>query len=243
MSYKVSVEVFEGPMDLLLSLIDKNELDIYDIPIHTVTEQFLLQLRKWEEMNLDVASDFIIMAATLLEIKSRMLLPKETALVDGEEIQIDPREELVKRLMEYRLYKEIAGNLKSSEDVYNKVYYKPQEDVSDFRDPFDELGAVNLMDMVTTLQNILERHRYNNPQGEFFEIRREEVSLEECSRDIEEMITLRGKLRFSDLIDQQSSRSRIIAYFLSLLEMMRTRLINVKQDGKFSDLIIEKKGI
>ncbi|MCR3955749.1 MAG: segregation/condensation protein A [Gudongella sp.] len=243
MSYNISVEVFEGPLDLLLKLIDKNEIDIYDIPINTVTEQFIEQLKMWEEMNLEVASDFIIMASTLIEIKSRLLLPKETVFVDGEEVQVDPREELVKRLMEYKLYKEISENLKSSEEVYSKVYYKPQEDVSDFRDPFEELSAVELRDLVDTLENILQRHRYNNPQGEFFEIRREEVSLEECTRDIESKVKAWHKIRFSDIISAQSSRSRIIAYFLSLLELMRTRLISVRQDGSFSDLIIEKRGI
>ncbi|HZH93205.1 MAG TPA: segregation/condensation protein A [Tissierellaceae bacterium] len=243
MTYNVSVEVYEGPLDLLLNLIDKNEIDIYDIPINTVTEQFIAQLKKWEEMNLEVASDFIIMASTLLEIKSKLLLPKETLLVDGEEVQVDPREELVKRLMEYKLYKEISENLKASEEVYSKVYYKPQEDVSDFRDPFEELSAVELKDLVDTLENILQRHRYNNPQGEFFEIRREEVSLEECTREIERKVNEGVRIRFSDIISLEASRSRIIAYFLSLLELMRTRFISVRQDGSFSDLIIEKRGI
>ncbi|MGM0395578.1 MAG: segregation and condensation protein A [Bacillota bacterium] len=243
MNYKVSVEVFEGPLDLLLNLIDNNEIDIYDIPVHTVTEQFIAQLKKWEDMNLQVASDFIIMAATLIEIKSKMLLPKETVFVDGEEIQIDPREELVKRLMEYKIYKKISENLKASEEVYSKVYYKPQEDVSDFRDPFQELSAVQLKDLVDTLQNILQRHRYNNPQETFYEIRREEVSLEDCTRDIKEMVRSSGKIRFSEIITREASRSRIIAYFLSLLELMRTRFISVRQDDSFSDLIIEKRGI
>ncbi len=243
MSYNVSVEVFEGPMDLLLNLIDKNEIDIYDIPINTVTDQFVSQLRKWEDMNLEVASDFIIMAATLIEIKSKMLLPKEIVLVDGEEVHLDPREELVMRLIEYKLYKDISESLKSSEDVYSKVYYKPQEDVSDFRDPFEELNAVQLMDLVDTLQNILQRHRYDNPQENFFEIRREEVSLEECTRDIEDQVKINGKIKFSDIITAQASRSRIIAYFLSLLELMRTRFIYVRQNDSFSDLIIEMRGI
>lgn len=242
MSYKVSVEAYEGPLDLLLNLIDKNEIDIYDIPINTVTEQFISKLREWEEMNLEVASDFIIMAATLLEIKSKMLLPKEIVVIEGEEIQIDPRDELVKRLMEYKLYKEISQKLKLSEELYKKVYYKPQEDVSDFRDPFQELNAVQMKDLVETLENIIQRHRYNNPQEEFFEIRREEISLEECSEDIEARVRINGKIKFSEVITANTSRSRIIAYFLSLLELMRSRLISVRQDDNFSDMIIEMRG-
>src|SRR5690606_26907517 len=107
----------------------KNEIDIYDIPVHVVTEQFIAHIQVWEEMNLDVASDFILMAATLLEIKSKMLLPKESVIVDGEEVELDPREELVKRLLEYKLFKDIAEDLRKNEAIFSRIYYKPQEDV------------------------------------------------------------------------------------------------------------------
>src|SRR5665648_1145629 len=140
MSYNVNIEAYEGPLDLLLGLITKNKIDIHDIPIHLVTEQFIAQIKKWEEMNLEVASDFIVMAATLIEIKSKLLLPNELEYIEGEEDESDPREELVRKLIEYKLYKDIAENFKASEDLYTKVYYKPQEDVTEFRDPFEELG-------------------------------------------------------------------------------------------------------
>lgn len=242
MDYNVNINVYEGPLDLLLSLIDKNKIDIYDIPIHIVTDQFLQHIRQWEELNLDVASDFILMATTLLEIKSRMLLPKQIADIDGEELEIDPREELVRRLLEYKLFKEIADDLKSSESVYTKVYYKPQEDVSDYRDPFDELNTISLSDLIKTLEGILERHRYNTGSTNFFEIQREEISLEECSEDIQRKISSGNIIKFSEIISVYHSKSRIIAYFLSLLELLRMRLILVKQDETFSDLIIEKRG-
>ncbi len=242
MDINVSIKVYEGPLDLLLSLIDKNKIDIYDIPIHTVTEQFLYHIRQWEELNLEVASDFILMATTLLEIKSRMLLPVQVVEIDGEEVSVDPREELVRRLLEYKLFKEIADDLKSSEAIYSRVYYKPGEDVSDYRDPFDELSTMKLTDLMKTFEGILERYRYNTGDPSFFEIQREEISLEQCSEDITNRLILGCSIKFSDIIRSHHSRSRIIAYFLSLLELLRMRMILVTQDDTFSDLLIEKRG-
>ncbi len=242
MKYQVSMEAFEGPLDLLLSLIDRNEIDIYDIPVHVVTEQFIAHIQMWEEMNLEIASDFILMAATLLEIKSRMLLPKDSVIIDGAEVEVDPREELVKRLIEYKLFKEISEELKKSEAVYSRVYYKPQEDISEFRDPFDELSSVELRDLVNTLESILQRFRYENPSDQIFDLEREEISMEECAEDINERLSSRKTFKFSELATVCKSRSRIIAYFLSLLEMMRMRIVIVRQDIRNSDLIIEKRG-
>lgn len=241
MKYEISMEAYEGPFDLLLRLIDKNEIDIYDIPVHIITEQFIAHIQLWEEMNLEVASDFILMVATLLEIKSKMLLPQDTNIVDGDEVEIDPRDDLVKRLVEYKLYKEIADGLKKSESIFSRVYYKPQEDVSDFRDPFDELTSIQLKDLVETLNGILQRFRYSNPSEEAFQLEREEISMEECTCEILDRLCRIKSFRFSELFSESRSRSKIIAYFLSLLEMMRMRLVLVKHDLRNIDLIIEKR--
>lgn len=242
MTYNVNIEAYEGPLDLLLGLIAKNKIDIHDIPIHLVTEQFIGQIKIWEEMNLEVASDFIVMAATLLEIKSKLLLPNELEYIEGEEDESDPREELVRKLIEYKLYKDIAENLKVSEDLYTKVYYKPGEDTSDFRDPFEELGAVKLEDLVKTLETILQRYNRNKPNESFYEIQREEVSLEECTLNIRTRLTSENKINFSELLCESSSVPRIIGYFLSILELVRLKFAYVKQNYNFSDLIIEKRG-
>lgn len=240
MTYNVNIEAYEGPFDLLLSLIAKNKIDIHDIPIHLVTEQFINQIKEWEEMNLEVASDFIVMAATLLEIKSKLLLPKEFEYI--EEDQVDPRDELVRKLIEYKLYKDIAENLKLSEETYMKVYYKPQEDVSDYRDPFEELGQVKLLDLVKALENILIRYNKSKPNETFYEIKREEVSLEECTINIKEKLELSNKINFTDLLCEGFSLPRIIGYFLSILELVRMKFAYVNQNYNFSDLIIEKRG-
>jgi segregation and condensation protein A len=242
MSYNVNIEAYEGPLDLLLGLISKNKIDIHDIPIHLVTEQFIDQIKKWEEMNLDVASDFIVMAATLLEIKSKLLLPKEFEDVIGEEDDVDPRDELVRKLIEYKLYKDIAENFKTSEGLFSKVYYKPQEDVSDFRDPFEELGAVKLEDLVKTLENILKRYKDKKPNESFYEIQREEVSLEECTINIKNRLLNKDSINFSEFLCESCSVPRIIGYFLSVLELVRLKFAYVKQNYNFSDLIIEKRG-
>ena len=242
MTYNVNIEAYEGPFDLLLGLIAKNKIDIHDIPIHLVTEQFIGQIKKWEEMNLEVASDFIVMAATLLEIKSKLLLPKEIDYIDGEEDDTDPRDELVRKLIEYKLYKDIAENLKVSEDLFTKVYYKPQEDVSDFRDPFEELGSVKLEDLVKTLENILKRYNKEKPHESFYEIQREEVSLEECTLNIRKRLEFADKINFSELLCEAASVPRIIGYFLSILELVRLKFAYVNQNYNFSDLVIEKRG-
>ena len=155
MSYKVEVEVFKGPMDLLLSLIKKQEIDIYDIPINIITDQFLDYINEMEELNLEITSEFLVMAATLIEIKSKMLLPKEKALEDGVEIEIDPRDELVQRLVEYEAYREVAEKLKESEIIESKVFYKPREDLSIFDDPVEELGNLDLDKLLIAINTII----------------------------------------------------------------------------------------
>src|SRR5690606_16700831 len=140
MGYKVAIEAYEGPLDLLLGLIQKHEIDIYDIPINIITEQFLEYIDTMEELNLEVTSEFIVMAEKLVEIKSKMLLAKEKIVEDGIEKEIDPRDELVQRLIEYKDYKGVAEKLKESESNESKVYYKPREDLTVFDDPIEELG-------------------------------------------------------------------------------------------------------
>ena len=151
------IDVFEGPMDLLLHLIDKAEIDIYDIPINVIAEQFLDYLRQMEELNLDVTSDFLVMAATLLEIKSKMLLPKDKASEDESPVEEeDPRAELVKRIVEYKKYKNAAEELRLMETIQQKVFYKPKEDLSDFQDEQLEIEGLKIDLLVKSLSNIIK---------------------------------------------------------------------------------------
>lgn len=238
MEYKVAIEAFEGPMDLLLSLIQKSEIDIYDIPINEVTEQFLDYINDMEELNLEVTCEFLIMAATLLEIKSRMLLPKEKVVEDGIEIEIDPRDELVQRLIEYKLYKEAAEILKISEITESRVYYKPREDLSIYRDPLDELAKIDLHQLVKAVNNILSRNATKLNRIKYEDIYREEYTLEGCIDEIITKLNFKKQILFSQLISDNSTREKVITYFLSILELLKLGSIQVEQDKAFTDIII-----
>lgn len=241
MGYKVTVEAYEGPLDLLLSLIQKSEIDIYDIPINIVTSQFLQYINEMEEFNLEVTSEFLVMASTLLEIKSKMLLPKEKIIEDGLEIEIDPRDILVQRLIEYKLYKEAAEKLKISELIESKVYYKPREDLTNYRDPFEELGKVDLAQLVKAINNIIAKNSKKSRGLTIEEIRREEYTLESCIDEIKIMLKGSKSILFSNLLKENTSREEIITYFLSLLELIKMGSVYVEQDEAFSDLTIMKR--
>lgn len=243
MDYKIMIDAFEGPMDLLLHLIDKAEIDIYDIPISHIAEQFIQHIRQMEELNLDIASDFLVMAATLLEIKSKLLLPKDKSS-DGNQMEIeevDPRAELVRRLVEYKKYKNIAEELRALEIVQSKIYYKPKEDLTDFEEEELELEGLNIELLLKSLNNIIEKRSKVTRVLDINEIQREEYTLEKCIEDIRQKLNFSHILKFSSLLDRDSTRNEIITYFLSILELIRMKYIHVKQEDDFSDLIISRK--
>ena len=157
MDYKIMLDAFEGPMDLLLHLIDKAEIDIYDIPISHIAEQFLDYIRHMEDINLGVTAEFLVMAATLLEIKSKMLLPNKSTSdnIQIEMEEIDPRAELVRRLVEYKKYKNAAEELRLFEILQSKVYYKPKEDLIDYEDYEIELEGLNMEILLKSISKII----------------------------------------------------------------------------------------
>ncbi len=239
MDYKIVLDSFEGPMDLLLSLIEKAKIDIYDIPINLVTEQYLDYISGMEELDLELTSDFLVMAATLLQIKSKMLLPKIKS-DEGEEEE-DPREELVRRLLAYKRYKELAEKMREYEEIGLKSFYKAQEDLSGFEDDEVELGHLNINSLFNTLNNILKRRGLEPEILNFEEINREEFTIEECTNDLLQRLEKKKKLKFSDLFDDNSTKNEIVSYFLSLLELIRLNNIRVSQYNVFSDILIIKK--
>ncbi len=243
MDYKIAIEAFEGPMDLLLHLIDKAEIDIYDIPISLIAEQFLDYIAQMEELNLDVASEFLVMAATLLEIKSKLLIPSrenfENAQLEMEEA--DPRAELVRRLVEYKKYKGIAEDFRILETIHSKVYYKPKEDLMDLEDEKFELEGLNIDLLLKSLNNIIKKRNSENRVLDISEIQRDEYTLEECIKDITQRLQIDKALTFSSLLGKDSTRKEIITYFLSVLEMIRMKYVYVRQDEDFSDLIISRR--
>ncbi|MBU5437577.1 segregation/condensation protein A [Tissierella sp. MSJ-40] len=245
MEYKIMLESFEGPLDLLLHLIEKAQIDIYDIPINDITEQYINYIYQMEELNLELASDFLVMAATLLEIKSKMLLPQQkTDQNDNIQLEleeVDPRMELVRRLVEYKKYKNISKELRFYEEIQSKIYYKPKEDLTLYEDKEIDLEGLDLNLLIKSLNNILKKRNKTSKSIDINEMQREEYTLEECINDIKIQLENQETIKFSSLLDEECNRKEIVTYFLSVLELIRMKYIYVNQEENFSDLIINKR--
>ena len=244
MAIPVKLNVFEGPLDLLLHLIDKNKIDIYDIPIVEITDQYMEYIRSMEEEDLGVMSEFMVMAATLLDIKCRMLLPKEVN-EDGEEE--DPRAELVEKLLEYKMYKYMSYELKDRMDEAANVYYKkptvPRE-VLQYREPVDPkelLEGMTLEKLNQIFQSIIRRQedKIDPIRSRFGKIEKEEVSLSDKMLQMKAYAVEHRRFSFRNLLEKQCSRVQVIVTFLSVLELMKMGHIHVNQESLFDEIQIE----
>ncbi len=221
---RVNVEVFEGPLDLLLYLIKKDELDIYDIPIAHITGEYLAYLELMKELNLDVAGEFLVMAATLAQIKSRMLLPREEG--EGVAEEEDPRAELVRRLLEYQRYKEASISLEDRELLDFDVFAHPAIAEAEIPVPLsDEKVEATLYDLVSALKLVLERL----PEPKVHEVIRETVSITARIYQVIDVLRGRERVEFLELFSEDRTRPMVIITFLSLLELMKLRLIKCEQ--------------
>lgn len=239
MAYKIDIDEFQGPMDLLLHLIEKDKVDIYDIPINSITEQFVKHLYKMEELNLEVASEFLVMAATLIEIKSKMLLPVEQkeGFEQLEMEEMDPRADLVKKLLEYKKYKLASEELKEQESRFAKVYYRPREEIQEEKIEI-RLDNLEVEMLVISLNNIIKNRASVDGDLTLQEIQRDEYTLEDCIKDIEATISDEEKILFSELLHDNITKQEIIVFFLSVLELLKSKKIKVLQEEDFSDIII-----
>jgi len=246
MSIPVKLEAFEGPLDLLLHLIEKNKIDIYDIPIVTVTEQYLEYVRAMETQNMDVMSEFMIMAATLIDIKCRMLLPKDEEEAAEDE---DPREELVKRLLDYKKYKYMALVLREEMEDTGNVLTRKQElpkEVVKYRPPVDTeelLKDVTLEKLLKIYEDILGKYeeKFDRRHKDFGKIEREKLSIGESMMNVQRRVIKERKVSFRKLLEKQPSREKIIVLFLAVLELIHFNKIGVSQDKSFGDIIIESR--
>ncbi|NMD70263.1 segregation/condensation protein A [Bacillus sp. DNRA2] len=243
MQYNVKIDAFEGPLDLLLHLINTLEIDIYDIPVAKITEQYLLYIHTMNELQLDVASEFLVMAATLLAIKSKMLLPKYEEEHDEEgfdiELEQDPREELVERLIEYRKYKEAAQDLKSLEEERSMIYTKAPSDLSELagtiKQETRELN-VTLYDMLGAFQKLLRRKKLQKPLPT--KITKQEIPIQTRMKEIlVELKTVPGRKNFFELFPYPE-RGHIVVTFLAILELMKRKEIHVEQEENFADIFV-----
>ncbi len=230
MSYKVKLEVFEGPLDLLLYLIKKNEIDIYDIPISEITEQYLEYLELMRMLDLNIAGEFLVMAATLIHIKSRMLLPPEEKEILPEEEE-DPREELVRRLLEYKRFKEAAGVLQDLEGQRKKMFTRtPAFEL----EPNERFFESSLFDLITALTRVLK----DVPKEVFQEIVKDEFTVEQKVHDLLHMLVSMPVIFLSDLFKKARNKLEIIATFLAVLELIRLKEIIVGQKESFGEIEI-----
>jgi len=245
MAIEVKLQVFEGPLDLLLHLIEKNKVNIYDIPIAEITDQYMEYLAAMKEERLDVMSEFLVMAATLLDIKSRMLLPAEKN-EEGEEI--DPREELVRQLLEYKMAKFMSAELREREEGAGGVYYRASSvpaEVKAYRpevDP-DELldsAGVTLQGLYKTFQEIMKRRedRRDPVRSNFGRIEKEEINTLETMQFVERFIMNRRECSFSSLLQLKSGRMYAVVTFLTILELMKRGHIHVTQEENFGEIRI-----
>lgn len=231
----VVTEAFEGPLDLLLHLIKKNEVDIYNIPIAAISRQYLDYLDVMRELNLDVAGEFLVMASTLIQIKSQMLLPQAIDPEAEEDTGEDPRAELVRRLLEYDRYREVSVLLVSREVLDRDVFARkfPSSELEAF--PSDEaLPAVELFELVDAFRRILARV----PKESFHEVGSENINIADRISDILEFLQGKGSVDFEELFAGSNTREFIVASFLAVLELCRLRMIRLSQFENYGRIMV-----
>ncbi|MBN1573079.1 MAG: segregation/condensation protein A [Deltaproteobacteria bacterium] len=229
-TYRVRLEIFEGPLDLLLYLVKKNEYDIFDIPIHEITQQYIEHLELMKVLNLDVAGDYLVMASTLAHIKSKMLLPPLPS--EDEEEEEDPRMELALRLIEYQKYKEAAEKLDKFDVLMRDVFLKGAEVSLD--------GGEEVMEDLTIYQLVAAFRKVlmEAPKDTVHEVNIQELSLKQRMAEISEFITERGEVVFEDLFEQGVEKIIIVVTFLALLELIKERIVRIYQAQPFGTIRI-----
>lgn len=236
MDIEFKIDEFQGPLDLLLHLIKESKMDIFDIEIENITKQYIDYLHKQESMNLEIASEYLVMASELVEIKSKMLLPNSKK--EDEEDEEDPREELVQRLLEYQAYKEITKVLEEKENLRRDIYTKTPENMSNYVDNTDiKISSdVTLDDLMDAFKKFLERKKDNKPLHTKVTIN--EISVSSRRRDISKLLREKKKVSFFELFPVVS-KEYVVATFLAILEMAKSHELVILQDKTFDEIICE----
>ncbi len=237
MQYKITIDNFDGPLDLLLHLIKENNIDIYDIKVEEIAKQYLDYIESMKNLNLSIASEYLVMASELIEMKSRMLLPKREE-EDTDEYEEDPREVLIERLLAYKKYKEVTKEFKDLELTRKLVISKEQENLSKYLKE-EENENLSVSDLVDAFNNLLEKKRLEKPVQT--KITKKELSVTEKVIKIRDILKKKRKVNFEDLFEN-SSKEEIIVSFLSILEMLKKDEIIVKQENNFNNIIVCLKG-
>ncbi len=235
MNLDLRINEFEGPLDLLLHLIKNNKMDIFDIQIEEITEQYLEYIKQQEKMNLEIDSEYLVLASELIEIKSKLLLPREKN--EETEEEIDPREELINRLLEYDAYKEITKTLKEKEEIRMEIYTKSPSDISNYIEEETTITSdVTLDDLVDAFAKFLERQKEAKPLAT--KVTSKEITVSSRRSDIKRILTKEKKISFFKLFPV-FSREYVVATFLAVLEMVKSKEITITQNETFDDIICE----
>lgn len=235
--YEINIPEFEGPLDLLLHLIKKDNININDISIENITKQYLDYINKMEEMNLNVASEYLVMASELMLIKSISLLPK----VENEEEEEDLKENLINRLIEYEQYKNITSTFKELEGIRKDVFTKMPSDLLEYKEENSNVDyGVDLNDLINALNNFLEQKELEKPLNT--KVTNKEYSVSKRSMEIKNILKEKKKVNFTDLFDIVT-KEYVVVTFLSILSMARKQEIDIEQEENFKNIIIKEKGV
>ncbi len=235
MEYVVTIDNFDGPLDLLLHLIKKMDIDINEVSIEEITKQYLSYINTMKEMNLDIASEYLVMASELMEIKSLSLLPKSH--IEEDEYVEDPKETLIKRLIEYKRYKELVPSFQDLEDERKKEFTKSPSDLSEFKVVEEEvdLGDLTLDDLMNAFQAFLKRKELEKPLNT--KITKKEYSVKKRNNEIRDILKKKKKIEFEELFDIMS-KDYIVVTFLSILDLARKQDLCIKQDDNFKKIYL-----
>jgi segregation and condensation protein A len=237
--YKVKLDVFEGPLDLLLYLIKRDEVDIYDISIERITKQYLEFIDAFQMLNIELAGEFIVMAANLLYIKSRMLLPVDQQMAEEDAEEDDPRWELIRQLIEYKKFKEAANHLREreaeQENLFARIPAAPELEADTANLLVEEVG---IFDLIRAFQNILKRR--TAPQEDLREIFEENFTVADKIDHVLRIISSGVSLRFEEMFPERATRAEIVVTFLAMLELIRMKQLRVRQDQHFAEIWIDR---
>lgn len=238
MDYSVKIDAFEGPLDLLLHLIKKSNISIYDISVEEITNQYLDYINKMEELNIDVASSYLVMAASLVELKSKSLLPHKEEKEDDNEEELS-RDSLINRLVEYQKYKDITSKFKELELERDQIYIKPPENINNYvSEKITSEDSVSSELLVEAFEKLLERKNFEKPL--LTKITNKEYSVRQRKSEIKKILSSKKTVEFSELFEVRNI-SYVITTFLSILEMAREDDLIIKQDDNFKNIYIELK--
>ncbi len=238
MKYEININEFQGPLDLLLHLIKQSNISIYDISIDEITKQYLTYISKMKKLNLDIASEYLVMAAELIEIKASSLLPKKKD--EEDEFEEDPKERLINRLLEYEKYKNITSTFKELEEYRGEVYTKEADTLLEYSEEENIDYGVSMDDLINAFSKFLEEKRLEKPLKT--KITNKEFSLSKRSKEIRNILKKKKKVNFTDLFEIVT-KEYVVITFLSILTMSRNQEIEIEQENNFKNIIIKEKGV